>query len=373
MDLRAERIGFLVHRFERDAFDLGRMTEVERAERHVDGVASHVAECAGAEVLPAAPFEGVVNIFLERARRRATEPDVPRERIRHNVGAFGAAHALRPDGAICPDMDFADVADDAALDDFHRAANAIGGAALVAHLRDDILAFREIFQVARFVNRLHERLLAIDMFALAHRQRGDECVHVVRRGNRDAVNLAAQFGEHLAVILIKLCFGIFFALLVGAVGVHVAQGDDVLARAVIRVALAFAHDADARDVELAVQVFGAQQGGHAEDDRAGGERGGLEETAAAQCACGILPVGFHAPQSRPSAWKVKWKIMRFVFSPPLPSFRFPAQVRPGIGRWITSFEEQFESCANRRQTHRPVECRRNPDAVGPLSIASFLG
>ena len=44
--------------------DVG-VAQVERPEGHVDGVAGHVAQRAGAEVVPAAPFEDVIDILLE--------------------------------------------------------------------------------------------------------------------------------------------------------------------------------------------------------------------------------------------------------------------------------------------------------------------
>ena len=84
--------------------------------------------------------------------------------------AVGPAHALRPDRAVRPDVDFMHLADDARLDAFDRAAQAIRRAALVAHLRDDAGFLRQIAQIARLVNRLRQRLLAIDVFAQPHRR-----------------------------------------------------------------------------------------------------------------------------------------------------------------------------------------------------------
>ena len=54
-------IRFLVHPAERHRFNFRRVVEIQGAKRHVDRVACHVAQRAGAEILPAAPVERLVN------------------------------------------------------------------------------------------------------------------------------------------------------------------------------------------------------------------------------------------------------------------------------------------------------------------------
>src|SRR6266542_3242797 len=114
--------------------DVG-VTQTERAERHVDGVTSHVAEGAGAKILPSAPFESVISVLFVGTQRRGSKPQVPTEAGGHRIFAGRAVDALRPDRAVAPDMQLLGFADDARLDDFDGAPEAIPGAALVAHLR----------------------------------------------------------------------------------------------------------------------------------------------------------------------------------------------------------------------------------------------
>ena len=90
--------------------DRDRVAQVEGHERHVAGVAGHVAQRAGAEVPPAAPGERMIAVAVRPLRRRA-EPDVPVERRRAPASIGGPALALRPDRAIGPDVDFLDRAD----------------------------------------------------------------------------------------------------------------------------------------------------------------------------------------------------------------------------------------------------------------------
>ena len=76
--------------------------------------------------------------------------------------------------------------------------------ALVAHLRDDrLLLGRLLLQVPRFVDRPAERLLDVDVLAGIHRVRGDDGVHVIRRGDDDRVEVLLLL-EHLAVVAVLL-------------------------------------------------------------------------------------------------------------------------------------------------------------------------
>ena len=145
-DLRADRIGFLVHGPEGRRLDLCRVIEIERAKRHVDGVAGHVAQRAGTEILPATPVERLVDALLilrlartlERPHGSRTNPDVPIQGRGNRVFSHRTLHALRPHRAVRPHMNLVHLADEAVLDRLHGATQAVRGAALVAHLRDEL-------------------------------------------------------------------------------------------------------------------------------------------------------------------------------------------------------------------------------------------
>jgi len=108
------------------------VAEFEGAEWHIDSVASHVAKGAGAEIVPAAPIELMVNLVLETGGMGRAEPDIP-SREREQDPSQRAIETLRPDGAVGPDVNFARGADDASLNDFDGAAQTRLGAALIAH------------------------------------------------------------------------------------------------------------------------------------------------------------------------------------------------------------------------------------------------
>ena len=214
-------------------FDDGRHPELERPERMVDQVRTHVTERALTPVDPAAPVErvvdGVVRHFWRRAkeqipvqRRRYLEVAVHRRRqasleqppaparrlriLRHFGHRRRARNALRPvaERPVGPDVDLADVADGAAGDVLVAGSRLVARMALVTHLGDDLGVLLGLLrQVARFLHRPAERLLHVHVFADAHRRAGNRSVHVIRRGDDDTVDVF-RLVEHLAVIVILL-------------------------------------------------------------------------------------------------------------------------------------------------------------------------
>ena len=63
-------------------------------------------------------------------------------------------------------MDFADLANRAGPDNFAKLAVAHTGMALVTHLRGDLIFAGGVGEFACFPNRVRQRLLAINVFAM---------------------------------------------------------------------------------------------------------------------------------------------------------------------------------------------------------------
>ena len=142
----------------------------------------------------------------------------------------GRSIALRPDRTVGPDVNLMHLPDESVLDGLDRAAQAICGAALVAHLRDELSIFGHLTQIARLINRLRQRFLAIHGLVPLHRRRRHNRVHVIRRRNRHRINLTSHLVEHLAEIFVNLRARIFFGLCRVSLctGIHIAQRDNVL-------------------------------------------------------------------------------------------------------------------------------------------------
>src|SRR5256884_1032937 len=171
-------------------------TEISPLPLHDALPTSHVAECARAETPPAAPFERMIRRMIRPHRRRA-DPQVPVNVFGDGRRVGGAFDALRPDWAVRPGVHFAYRADHVGLNPFDGGAERIAGVAAVAHLRGDLVFARGAGELARFVEVVRERLLAVNMLAeLDGGHRGDGVV-VVGNGHHHSVNvpLLKHFSE----------------------------------------------------------------------------------------------------------------------------------------------------------------------------------
>lgn len=122
------------------------------------------------------------------------------------------------------------------------------------------------------------------MFAELHGHRGGGRVDVIGRGDNDGIEALAHVFDELAVIAVLLGLRIFLAAFGECVFVHVAEGHDVAASlgGFVGVTRAFATGADDGDVEFAVEVLSAQQGGTGHRGEAGGQQRALKEAAAVE-------------------------------------------------------------------------------------------
>src|SRR5436190_4281258 len=164
-----------------DQLDGTWVAQLGRAERHIRRVARHITQGARAKIEPATPVEGMINALLERPRLGRTQPDIPLEPFRNRVAPRWTRDALRPDRSVAPDVNLLHVADQPGMHDFYRAAQAVLGAALVAHLRDHPVFLGNFAQVTRFINGLSQRLLAVNMFSELDRGGGHERMAMVGR------------------------------------------------------------------------------------------------------------------------------------------------------------------------------------------------
>src|SRR5690606_4455578 len=154
LDMRRHREAVAIEG-RRHRFDARRVAELEREEREVHRVARHIAEGARAEIPPASPAEGQVGVVVRTFRGRP-EPEVPVEALRDLVLLLRALHSLIPDWTIRPNVDLANLADAAGLDDFRGAAKTLVRGALVPHLGGDLVLRRRLAHDARLVDRVRE-------------------------------------------------------------------------------------------------------------------------------------------------------------------------------------------------------------------------
>jgi hypothetical protein len=111
---------------------------------------------------------------------------------------------LGPDGAIGPEVDLFEGAYDSLLYPLLGHALAVHGAALVAHLGDEVLGLGGGVKLADFIYGVAEGLLDGDVLAVVDGPHGCWVVGVVWGGDDDAVYLSVHLVEHLAIVVVEL-------------------------------------------------------------------------------------------------------------------------------------------------------------------------
>jgi hypothetical protein len=93
---------------------------------------------------------------------------------------------------------------------------------MVAQLRDDLVFRGGLHQLPHLVDRVGQRLLAVDVFAAADGRHGGHGVRVVGRGDEDGVHPFLHGVEHLAEIVERLGLGKLLQRALGPLGVDIA-------------------------------------------------------------------------------------------------------------------------------------------------------
>ena len=265
--------------------DARRRPELQAPVGAVEDVATHVAQRAVAEVPPAPPVEGMVDLLDVGPLGRGPEPEVPVEVLGHGRRGRRPQDALRPGRVHDPRVHFGDGADDAGAQQLDRRAASIRGVALVAHLGRDLRLRRRLCQKVRLVDRMAEGLLAVDVFPHLHRHHRRRGMDVVGGADHDRIDILLIL-EHPAEVRVPAGAGMDLRRLVQVPGVDVAERDDVLARDAFQVRRAAPGNADAGDVQCVVGGGGgprepgsrARRGGAAEEVTTG-EVHGTSESA----------------------------------------------------------------------------------------------
>ena len=163
-------------------------------ERHVDGVASHVAQRAGAEIKPAAPAERMIDVFLVGPFLGRSQPDVPAETFGDGIFARWPRDALRP-GDLRVVTDEAGIQLDESRGLLRRLGEEVVGAQL-GEVRPVVFPYAQELIGVRHGRQVADRALVEDGAArlLRARQRrctpGEQVLHAPGAKVSDAVTLA---------------------------------------------------------------------------------------------------------------------------------------------------------------------------------------
>src|SRR5205085_3271671 len=119
------------------------------------------------------------------------EPCLPIQVTGNGFGLRLDFGTLRPvfAGPVRPGVDFGDVADLAAPDDFGAFAGAGVGVALITHLRGHAVFRGGGRELLGLPNGTGEGFLAVDVFAPGHGPHGGGGVHVIGAGDENGVDI----------------------------------------------------------------------------------------------------------------------------------------------------------------------------------------
>ncbi len=215
-----------------------------------------ITQCACTEIPPAAPNKRMISRII-RTRGSGTQPQIPIQILRNFRGSLRTVHTLRPvftkeavGRTIGPNMQLTDFADRAGLDHFAETIGIFRSLALIAHLGRDTVLAGFLHHPHRFIHRVGQRFLAINMFLAADSGNAGRSVRVVRGSDHDRVDLIFHFIQHLAVVFVTLGLRELIKGPCRFVPIYVAESHDIHIRnrrQTADVMSALAADTDAGD------------------------------------------------------------------------------------------------------------------------------
>ncbi len=202
---RGQRRGLVGHfrpigMIRRARLDRVGMPELEGLEGRRELVAADIAQATGTEVPPAAPGERMVAGMIG-SHRRGADPQIPVEPSRHRRPVAGTRTAPLGNhrNTVRTGVDLADRAQRTRPDRLANQPRFFAGLPKVAHLRGDLGHGGLVADLAGFIDRVCQRLLAMYMLMHLHGHQRRRRVDVVRRGHGHCVDVVAGL-QHLAII-----------------------------------------------------------------------------------------------------------------------------------------------------------------------------
>src|SRR5437016_4065992 len=193
--------------------------QLQDAKNSVETVRTHVAESATTEVAPSAPNKGQVSV-VERTFRRRAEPQVPIQTFWHGFGFLWAFETLRPERTVRPVHDFAHRPDGAVPNPFTEQAGGFRRLVTNCDLSCHASFASDFGKAPRLIDRVRQRLLAKDVFALLHGRRGDGRMQVVGGAHNHGVEVLLLLKQLAEIIVGRAATILAGALLRGVIGVH---------------------------------------------------------------------------------------------------------------------------------------------------------
>ena len=129
------------------------------------------------------------------------QPDVPVQTFGHRLGFLGPFNSLRPEGTRGPVVHFANRSDGAVPNPLAKQAGGFRSLVADGNLGRHARFARHFGDPPRFIDRVSERFLAENVFALFHRRRGNDGVQIVCAADNNGIHVLLFF-EQFAVITV---------------------------------------------------------------------------------------------------------------------------------------------------------------------------
>ena len=232
----------------------------------VQQMAAPVRQLAPTRFPERAPTPGREILAVRQVGADGPAPQIPIHILRHGLGGRvlhpRIGEVVTATDAAGPDVGLHRPAQLVVAQNFHGQHPAAIAGALIAHLRDELGPHLEgVANHAQLVELLHQRLLAIDVFAVFERGEHHRRVVMIRHVHDHRVEIGQLVGERFAVILRGPCVGKFLADGLQFTAVHIAKARPFHVGMPLEAAALHAADAavlgahtDLKDAELAVLV-----------------------------------------------------------------------------------------------------------------------
>ena len=178
------------------------LVQFQRPEGRVQMVAGKVADRTGAKLPPGAPADRSV-VGMIRAGRHGLQPALPIKACGHTRRFFRSVGEASPAAStrVGPSMHVVDVTDRTVPDPFAGKADVLTGVSEVAELCSDPGLAGGFGDDAGLVDGAAEGLFTVEVFALGHDSEGDHGMRMVRRGEKNCVDVFLL--EHLIVVAVS--------------------------------------------------------------------------------------------------------------------------------------------------------------------------
>ena len=208
---------------------MNREAQFQRLDSRMHDMARHISESTCTVFPPSAPIPRMIDV-VERSEFTRSCKQIPIQRRRYFIDFRRGIQTLRPNRTVGSAIHAFHLTDLAVPDPFADLIDTFARCPLITHLARDLIFLSQLRKQTRFVNRVSQRFLYVNVFAQRNGIGRNNRVRVVGRSHDHSVDRFAHFVVHLPIVPILLGFGMRIEYFFGILPVHIAKSDDVFSR-----------------------------------------------------------------------------------------------------------------------------------------------